>query len=645
MSIFGGTLDAVTVDPATGLPVPGVTVYAFDDDVAGTLLGSVLSDLGGGFALDLETELDTVWVSTSSTGTRYPVTARDALDRKANADDVAASLATKANAATVGALTTRVDTTETRVGTVEDELGGRLSEPVLSSTFALKGEGSSPLSRFAWKLDQGLDVKIVAIGDSILEGNTTTVPGTDDALSLITAELDAANAGTVTKSNRATSGYTAANTFISGRVASAIADAGDLYIIGFGHNDLRSDYRTPGTGYPKAAMVRSIEKIIRRIRDEVPGADIVLMLENPYTPVANTSNPYLVAQNDLLRPLAAFYGCALADTYQPFIDLGDFSSLMADTGHPNTAGHRLMADTIKALIPDSGQSLPPAIPSGDLYGAARVSRSWESYTANQAAAAPTQGGRYVVSGAGWSSTTTAPHTSSTVGNSVRVISFGDEALLRLDCGAGQGTVTIDVDSALSAYTIDLSTYDNGQRTLPITGLGPGPHSLVIKVASGSVTFRGLDVRARQGTSYSISPTDTAKVVRTGTWTENTALGTSSPSGASISSTVLGDSIAVTFFGTGLVMAHNRYTTSHTFDVAVDGGAASSLTVNAAAAGGVWGPSQIVSGLPLGKHTVSIKSTGARNAFTVYDLTAIDETTTGYRRDVDLSSALRSASGA
>jgi lysophospholipase L1-like esterase len=143
VSIYGGTLDAVTVDPATGRPAPGVAVYAFDAATAGTLLGSVLSDNGGGFVLDLPAvTADRVWVSTSTTGARFPVLAQDALDRRALASDVAASLATKANAATVAAQTTRLDGLDTTVAAkantadVSTALAAKLDTTTAAASYA-----------------------------------------------------------------------------------------------------------------------------------------------------------------------------------------------------------------------------------------------------------------------------------------------------------------------------------------------------------------------------------------------------------------------------------------------------------------------------------------------------------------------------
>lgn len=500
-----------------------------------------------------------------------------------------------------------------------------------------------PLARTAYRIQQNLPVKVVAIGDSIPEGTTVTsgggVLGVDDYLSLVATGIAARTTGGATKSNRAVSGRTAGTGWQLGDITSAIADAGDLYLIAFGHNDLRSDGVTPGTGYPKAAMARAIEKIIRRIRDELPAADIVLVLENAYTS-GSASNPLLVAQNVLLRPLAAFYGCAIADMYTAFTALGTWENLLSDGAHPNKAGHALYGSTILGLIPTSGVSRTVAVPNGDLYGAGRVGRTWLAKAVGENTAVLANSVRYVVSGT-WDTTTTAPHTSSTVNSLVRVFSYGDEVTLQLDCGAGFGTVAISVDNFVSLYTLDLSTYPAGQRFLPLTGLGSGAHLIEVKLTAGTMTFRGASAPARTG--YSLDLSDTVKVARTGSWIQ-TAIQTSSPSGYSLQSATVGDAIQATIYGTGLVLTHNHYTSNQQIEVQIDGGAWVSKEVSLPSlTGGNMSPTLMVTGLPLGKHVIGLRVAGARS-MVAYDITALDETMTGHKRDSDISAAMKSALG-
>lgn len=517
---------------------------------------------------------------------------------------------------------------------MRDSTGRRLD------SFAVLAADGLPLSRTAARIAQGLPIKVVAVGDSIPEGTTVSsgggVLGVDDFLSLVATSIDARTTGAVTKSNRAVSGRTAGTGFFYGDVNSAISDAGHLYLIAYGHNDLRSDSQTPGTGYPKAAMARTMEKLIRRIRDEVPAADIIIVLENPYTS-GSGSNALLEGQNVLLRPLAAFYGCAVADTYASFLALGNYEGLLSDGAHPNKAGHALIAETILDLIPTAGAPVAPPVPDGDLYGAARMGRTWVTKAAVESGATITDSVRYVLSGT-WDSTSTAPHTSSTAASFFRLHTYGDEVSIQLDCGPGQGVVTITVDSQVNKYTIDLSTYSSGQRFIPLTGLGNGGHIIVVTLSSGSMTFRGASAPARTG--YSLDLANTTKVARTGTWALNASL-SSSPSGWQLQSSTVGDSLQVTLYGTGLALLHNRFSSNQQIEVQIDGGAWVSKEVSTPIVGGAAAPSVVVTGLPLGRHIIGLRVAGVRS-MNVYDITALDETATGYRRDTDMSLALRSA---
>src|SRR5690606_20393892 len=129
----------------------------------------------------------------------------------------------------------------------------------------------------------------------------------------------------------------------------------DLYVIGFGKNDQVADTPTftgPSGGYPLAASTAALERMVRLIRRDVPKADILLMSQNPYDPIGSALNAKQVAYDQRVREIAATYGCEFVDVYDAFADLGSFTSYMAESTHPNKAGHRLIADTLLGHFPD-----------------------------------------------------------------------------------------------------------------------------------------------------------------------------------------------------------------------------------------------------------------------------------------------------
>lgn len=492
------------------------------------------------------------------------------------------------------------------------------------------------LARVLAKLASGQPIKIDYVGDSYLEGLTASVPGTTDCASLICSTLATRYGVTVTKSNRAKSGYTTAfalSIIQSGlgeakpRFYLALDDAADLYVLSFGHNDIRSDQVSPGTGYPQAASIGALEHMIRRIRTDLPWADILLLTEGPYNTASNASNTQLLAYNQSMRRLAAAYGCEYADGYAAYLALGNYQGYIDGTNHPNDAGHALWASSVLARFPAAvsanlyAAGLRRDPPATSLYGAHRYTRSAWAYvptTAGVGAGTPA----FRTTGT-W--TGTAPYTSSTAGDKVSVVALGSEVLLNLDCGPGTGTVKINVANTTVA-TVDLTTYPAGQASLPITGLSLGVNSLEVYVVSGTVSWRGFYVLT--GPSEWFDPTST-RVTQVGTWTNST--NSTTWNNVTSTTTTTGDSISWEFVGTGTGLNMLRYYqpvgTPRSLTVSVDG--AAGVTVESkgtdSAVSSAPGALDLVSGLEFGRHTITVtRPANGPNSFQIYSIYSFDE---------------------
>jgi lysophospholipase L1-like esterase len=79
---------------------------------------------------------------------------------------------------------------------------------------------------------------------------------------------------------------------------------------------------------------------LTRARESLP----VLATIPPANPAINDGrNDWVSRMNDLVRPMAAEEGAAVADVYAAFQRAGDLPSLFADQVHPNDAGYEVIA--------------------------------------------------------------------------------------------------------------------------------------------------------------------------------------------------------------------------------------------------------------------------------------------------------------
>lgn len=244
-------------------------------------------------------------------------------------------------------------------------LGDAITGAITAGVGAKADRLGANMSRFLNRSRAGWPVKIVAIGDSILEGTTVTsdggVLGTDDALPRVAAAVTARFGNTVTTVNVAKSGHTAMMGPLSLLWNDAITEAADLYLIDYGTNDWSgNDYATPVPGYRTAASLAALERLFRRLRNEVPKADIAFLIANPYSSADSASNNVgKKAYNKAVADVCAAYGVEVIDGYAAFMASSNRAGLMADSTHPNTAGHTVLAAEVMAHLP-AGYTGPSA---------------------------------------------------------------------------------------------------------------------------------------------------------------------------------------------------------------------------------------------------------------------------------------------
>lgn len=366
---------------------------------------------------------------------------------------------------------------------------GSQLETTLNATYASsRGAG---VARFLRRAAAGASLKIVALGDSILEGNTGTTPGTNDALTLARNALDSRfPEATFTSVNRAVSGYTVATSQINGKVAQAVTDKGDLYVVGFGRNDVVADgYSTPVQGYPLEQSMRGLEVILREVRRKVPQADIVVISGVPASVYA--TDGAMRTYQATARSVAAAYGAEWIDTYGAFAALGDYSAYLHDTVHPNALGHELIADTILASMPEEPprSSLAPGAPPNRAglrsVGDVDVDTGYTGWRVVQAVGAQ-QNGSWINSGT-W--TGPNPYSTTTAGDFAEFRFVGTEFMARLSTAAADAAVVdVTVDGVLVWNDLALSTLPSNFQPWVLLGkaLTAGRHTVRITLVSGTL---------------------------------------------------------------------------------------------------------------------------------------------------------------
>lgn len=494
-----------------------------------------------------------------------------------------------------------------------------------SSAYAPVG---AHLSKILGKIAAGSNPKVVGLGDSIMAGTGASAAGTTDWFSLLCTAINSRYGVTVTKSNRAVAGRTIQQAMLQGDFASALSDAGDLYLISYAHNDSKSDPLTtvPGFGYPSALFLAAVEHMVRRIRLTVPAADIILVAENPSGTSFTNANNAVNGLNKQMELIARAYGCGWVDVYSVFTALGSWDTYLADGTHPNDAGHALTEAAVFGIFPASASTAvvaqQPAVPDTSITNQHRYDRAGWANTANKVAALSAGVDGYVLTGT-WSGAS-APYTSSTAGDTAEYVFLGTECLLNNLTG---GVVHIDIDNQRVYTSLDLTSYA-GTRGVPMSAaeLGMGIHHVRVTIVSGTVTVGGMDVL--HAPCEWISVASGGGITFTGTWTYGSAITGPWTTERQQSSTAT-DTFSFDFVGTGFAIEGRSYAgTGHTvtWTPTVDGVAQTAVVIPAGQVDGAFVGVTMVTGLPYGRHTVSVQATtrGSSTTYTVDGVFTFDE---------------------
>jgi len=215
------------------------------------------------------------------------------------------------------------------------------------------------LPRTVDKLRKKEPLTVAVSGDSISEGYnasqfTKVAPFMPPFPNLVTAQLEATYGAKVTLRNLAVGGWNSAQGVKD--LDRLVGTKPDLVVIAYGMNDVGA--RNP------AAFKANIETMLRRIKQDLPAAEVVLvsgMTGNPdwvHTP-AEMFPVYRDALASLEGP-----GVVLADLTDVWLTVLQRKTLADLTGngvnHPNDHGHRLYAQAILALLVD-----PALVPRAD----------------------------------------------------------------------------------------------------------------------------------------------------------------------------------------------------------------------------------------------------------------------------------------
>jgi len=349
--------------------------------------------------------------------------------------------------------------------------------------------GGSNLSRATKRLQSGESVKFSVIGDSIAdpstEGNSAGGP-VEKAAALLSSRFGV----TVSVGNHAKSGYTAARAYITGEVTGAINEQADVLFIFLGKNDIGSDIGGQyAPGYPLTASIASVERMLAAARRDNDKADLVVIGEGPYT-AGSSSNAALQTWQNAARRVAAAWGAEFIDVYKAFVDYGDYSGLMFDSTHQNSAGNDLYASTIAARFPASfsGAAVAPAPFGRGIYDVSRVSLIPAlnyGYAVNAGASGVTaQGLTITESGTGWASQAT-----SNTGDYLQVTGPALEFLLQVSTAAADAAVVdVSIDGTTTQTNLNLSTQGK-QGTYIVAfalGLSVGVHTIRLTLKSGTL---------------------------------------------------------------------------------------------------------------------------------------------------------------
>lgn len=498
------TLDGAGLVPVAQLPPAALSTYLGDTVSDGAM--TALTAQPGDWTVRTDYEPDRAYMLNGSDptvlGNWRRMTFGDVISVAGRTGAVALAEADIANLVADLAALGATDTAEAAARVAADAL--------LTPRASILGAG---VGRAIRKMQAGAGIHIVVFGDSVAEGTTVDNPATDGFAIKLTADLGTRFGVTNTLNNRADSGNTVARGAFGNRFSTGLDDdpPPDVVIIIYGKNDISADGNFPTIltpGYPLANSMGGIERLIQFIHDTVPGADIVLMSENPYYPASATANTNLQAYNAALRQLAAYYGCEFVDGYSPFIAIGDFAAYMGpggDNTHPGTLGHALMETALLAHFPADylGPAVYPGKPSaGGLHLPARVATSLHeigyifhnivgTYTGNytDGTVNPAEGS-WANTGAGWGASI-HPYSTSTPGDYASGTFTGTEFFVNVDTTAATALVAELFIDGVSVYA---GAWSLGKQLALGWVMGwsnpaaPGVHTWKLVLTSGTLTL-------------------------------------------------------------------------------------------------------------------------------------------------------------
>lgn len=195
------------------------------------------------------------------------------------------------------------------------------------------------------RLSLGLNVTIVALGDSITRGEGAENNYVDMWKKALKDKYPQASIRMV-------------NAGVSGNIAEdglkrlekdVLKHNPDLVSIGFGWNDLTERVE-------REDFERHLKEITRRIKEKNPHGEILLLTTSLVSD--NLANAYAKRYNAIIRKVAREEKLGLVDIYKAWknkIEHGVLpDKLLADFAHPNEEGHKIFAEELMKFFSRSG---------------------------------------------------------------------------------------------------------------------------------------------------------------------------------------------------------------------------------------------------------------------------------------------------
>jgi lysophospholipase L1-like esterase len=202
----------------------------------------------------------------------------------------------------------------------------------------------------------------MGFGDSITNGEGSQT--SDGYKGPLQAKLQAHFGGAVVIADEGTSGSKSDRG--AGRIDDSLARVRPAFtLILYGTNDWnRSECRD---AFP-CFTLDSLRTIVRSTRaaQSLPFLATIVPTNPNFTPPER--NEWVVAMNDLIRPLARQEGAVLVDLHAAFLKVADQPSLFADSVHPNDQGYAIIADEYFKAITRSASGSTSGADAQELFG-------------------------------------------------------------------------------------------------------------------------------------------------------------------------------------------------------------------------------------------------------------------------------------